>query len=145
MPLSLKHSQEVRRLKAVEYQRRSLDKRRINGVCMSCGRDELSVRTNEKICLSCWFKHTAKNRTGTKKNGALLRTLFEEQQGKCAYTGEVLTPGFNASLDHKIPTSRGGTHARENLQWVTVRINSMKADLTHDEFIALCRQIGALD
>jgi 5-methylcytosine-specific restriction endonuclease McrA len=84
----------------------------------------------------------AKHNTGTKKDGAMLRDLFEAQQRTCAYTGEVLIPGINASLDHKIPTSRGGTNDRENLQWVTARVNSMKSDLTHEEFVALCRHIG---
>jgi 5-methylcytosine-specific restriction endonuclease McrA len=141
MRLSAKHSPEVRRQKAVEYQRRLLQSRRERGVCMSCGRHDSSVRQHEVICLSCWFKHMAKHNTGTKKDGAMLRDLFEAQQRTCAYTGEVLIPGINASLDHKIPTSRGGTNDRENLQWVTARVNSMKSDLTHEEFVALCRHI----
>ena len=72
----------------------------------------------------------------------MIKALFEEQGGRCAYTGEPLVPGVTASLDHKLPMSRGGLHERDNLQWVTTRINSMKADLTHEEFVALCATVA---
>jgi hypothetical protein len=67
--------------------------------------------------------------------------VYEQQQGRCAYTGIELIPGLTASLDHIIPTSRGGTHDESNLQWVTKQINCMKTDMTHDEFLAMCQLI----
>jgi 5-methylcytosine-specific restriction endonuclease McrA len=79
-----------------------------------------------------------------KKNGgiAMLRSLWEEQQGKCAVTGEKLVPGVNASLDHIQPLSRGGTSERSNLRWVTSTVNHMKWNLTDTEFVDKCRQIA---
>lgn len=72
----------------------------------------------------------------------MLRSLWDEQQGKCAVTGEKLVPGVNASLDHIVPVSRGGTSEKGNLRWVTSTINHMKWDLTDDEFMAMCTQIA---
>jgi len=37
-------------------------------------------------------------------------------------------------LDHKIPTSRGGDHARDNLVYACRRCNQLKADRTASEF-----------
>ncbi len=51
-------------------------------------------------------------------------------------------PGVNASLDHKIPTSRGGNNDLPNLQWVDMQINFVKNALTHDEFVEFCVAIA---
>ena len=136
---------EIAHLSAAERKRfyitRTHQERRESGLCVSCGGDKPSVRQNELICLECWFGHIALLRTGSRKNGAAVQALFDAQNGLCVYTGESLTPGVNASLDHKTPTSRGGDNAISNLQWVTMRINSFKNYLTHNEFIELCGSI----
>lgn len=119
------------------------ERRREAGVCLDCGSSEPLIGTGWPICLDCWFKGIARKRGGSRRNGPMIRAIFEEQQGRCAYTGELLVPGTNASLDHKLPMSRGGKHEKVNLQWVTGRINSMKSDLTHEEFIALCGVIAS--
>jgi 5-methylcytosine-specific restriction endonuclease McrA len=72
------------------------------------------------------------------KKWAELRDLLEQQGGRCAYSGELLILGQNMSLDHKTPRSRGGGNELSNLQWVTWRINLMKNDLTHEEFLRMC-------
>lgn len=69
------------------------------------------------------------------------------QDKKCPYTGIVLnlspknsdtrTPE-NASLD-RIDSSKG--YIEGNVQWVLKRINSMKNDMSHNEFIELCSTI----
>jgi hypothetical protein len=48
-----------------------------------------------------------------------------------------LTRGFVeiASIDHKIPTSKGGTNELSNLQWVDFTINVMKYNQLHGEFL----------
>lgn len=56
-------------------------------------------------------------------------------------TGEKLIPGFNASLDHIIPVSKGGSSNKANLRWVTSTINHMKWDLTDEEFVNMCRVV----
>lgn len=75
----------------------------------------------------------------TKKSVA---ALYDRQRGLCALTGEKLTPE-NASLDHIIPISRGGTHTIENAQMLLYEVNRMKGTLTNDEFIELCAKVAA--
>jgi hypothetical protein len=47
----------------------------------------------------------------------------------------------SASLDHKTPTLRGGDSSKDNLHWVTRKMNLMKSNLTHEEFVALCSRV----
>jgi 5-methylcytosine-specific restriction endonuclease McrA len=68
--------------------------------------------------------------------------LLEAQNFRCWYTGEVLIPGQNASIDHRVPTSRGGKPlALDNLVWCTWDINRTKGALTDVEFVDLCRRV----
>jgi len=59
----------------------------------------------------------------------------------CPYTGDVLIPRVNLSLDHIKPIAKGGTHTIRNLEWVSRRANQAKADLTPSEFYNLCKLI----
>lgn len=74
-----------------------------------------------------------------------MRDLFLSQGARCAYSGEALVPGVNASVDHRQPVSRGGVHALENLQWVSRKVNIMKSDMTHEEFLDTCHAIVTLE
>jgi len=74
------------------------------------------------------------------KVSQLLRKL-QQQQHKCALTGRVLTPE-NASLDHVVPVSRGGSHDVENVQLVIKMANDMKGTLTMEEFISICTDVA---
>ena len=130
------------REKYITHQKQVREVRKQKGeICLRCGKSA-EVGTKEKLCLICWFKVMARLHTKATKNYTVLKLLWEQQEGRCAYTGEQLIPANTASVDHKIPVSRDGTSNISNLQWVSKRINSMKSDLTHDEFIALCRRIG---
>ena len=95
------------------------------------------------LCLADWFKNVASVHFGTRKLGQSLRELWDSQKGLCVYSGEALIPGFNASLDHKIPITRGGHISLENVQWVSKRVNIMKTDMSDGEFIALCDLIAS--
>lgn len=52
----------------------------------------------------------------------------------CAYCRCRLTED-NASLDHVVPVSRGGTHRPENLLPACVPCNQVKANRTLDEWL----------
>jgi len=110
-------------------------RRKTNNLCRSCGKSADIVRENSKICNICWFKDIARGNTGFSKNWKLIKDLLEKQDYKCAYTGKNLIIGENASIDHIIPRSKGGSNEIQNLQWVDKDINEMKNDFTHDEFM----------
>lgn len=69
-----------------------------------------------------------------------LQQLLEKQEYRCAISGRQLSPE-TASLDHIVPLSRGGAHDVSNLWIVDHQVNLAKATLTHDEFLALCREV----
>lgn len=94
------------------------------------------------FCLTHWFKNIGVSHgLGNKRGIALLRQLWNEQKGRCAVTGELLVPGITASIDHAIPKSKGGLSNKENLRWVLLNINRAKWDMTHDEFVEVCRLV----
>ncbi len=107
-----------------------------NNLCR-CGK----LRYARKACEQCYFIRKAYDGTGSGADWKLVQKLLEEQDYRCAYTGEKLIPGDNASLDHKVPVSRGGSLHIDNVQWVTFRINDMKTDFIHDEFLNVIRFI----
>lgn len=63
--------------------------------------------------------------------------MFVAQNEKCPYTGLPLKPFMEmglVSIDHVIPTSKGGTGALENQCLVPEWVNAFKADKTVEEF-----------
>lgn len=71
--------------------------------------------------------------------------ILERQGRKCSYTGRELVVGKNASIDHVFPKARFPEKAREleNLEFVDLRINWAKRDLTKEEFVDLCESVVA--
>jgi 5-methylcytosine-specific restriction endonuclease McrA len=72
---------------------------------------------------------------------AVLSRAWYNQRGRCAYTGRKLDR--TAQVDHKTPTSRGGSNNPSNVHWVCAEANWVKKDKTHEEFIGLCADITA--
>lgn len=112
-----------------------------NGQCVYCKEPS----TAGAFCFTHWLKNIGSPYKLRKSNGGLLmiRSLWEEQKGLCKVTGEVLIPGHNASLDHIIPTSKGGLSTRDNLRWVLLEINRAKSNMTHQQFVEMCRKVVA--
>jgi 5-methylcytosine-specific restriction endonuclease McrA len=121
------------------------------GCCRTCGQTEgllFSTVTNftheqsRITCPDCWYRRIANSHGMSTKDWPVLRDLLVAQNRRCAYSRDVLVLGQNMSLDHKTPTSRGGGNEPSNLQWVTWRVNLMKSDMTHEEFLHMCRRIA---
>jgi 5-methylcytosine-specific restriction endonuclease McrA len=68
--------------------------------------------------------------------------LLEKQQYRCAVTGWMLTPE-TASIDHRIPYSKGGSHSIDNAQIVDWRVNQAKGTMSNEEFVEMCRAVAA--
>lgn len=69
-----------------------------------------------------------------------LLELIKQQDHRCALSGVALTPQ-DATLDHKIPISKGGTHDRSNVHWVHKDVNAAKGTMTKEEFLAMCQRV----
>jgi hypothetical protein len=81
------------------------------------------------------------NRTGTVTLHGILHVI-NQQRRRCALTGRPLIPE-DATLDHKLPVSRGGEHSLGNIQILHRDVNRAKSTLTNTEFITLCREVVA--
>ncbi len=109
------------------------------GNCQQCHKPRQEAAS---FCNTCILKTAARRWLGHSRLWRDLGALFEAQGGRCAYTGEALVLGDNASIDHRIPRSRGGPNTLANVQWVTWTVNRVKTDLTHDEFLSLCSKVA---
>ena len=61
----------------------------------------------------------------------------------CAYTGVSIdwSQPSTYHFDHIIPASKGGDNSLDNLAICTARANTVKADMTPDELLELCKSI----
>lgn len=89
-----------------------------------------------KYCLAHWLALLKNNNHGNLKNNKELDLvqIWNNQEGKCYYTGIPLIPGETSSIEHLIPISRGGSNDEENIRFVHLTINCMKRDMTTEEF-----------
>lgn len=117
--------------------------RRLAGLCTRCRKPSLPASRN--YCLLHWATLVG-NSCGhyDEKFGRILLDKLEEQDYRCAISKEKLIPGFNTSIDHTIPRSKGGSHEIGNLQWVTISVNRAKSDMSLDEFISFCKNIACI-
>lgn len=133
--------------------------RKEQGLC-KCGAE---VRPGHKSCEPCaekirargqatrradlrsWASRVASSQRRHGKVGITLETVisvWERDGGRCFYTGAELTFGENASIDHKVPFSDGGTDDLSNLCLVHTNVNKAKLNLPEGEFLAMCRLIA---
>ena len=109
------------------------------GICRSCS---LPVFANSKLyCEKHWYAQVALNNKLKKTLVPELRALAIGQKYICPYTGDLLIPGLNMSLDHINPKSKEGTNNISNLQWINTDVNYMKRNLNEKDFLSLCHKI----
>lgn len=121
-----------------EYLKKRRRKLTSEGICYRCGKAPITKKTHH--CIICLLKKIAHGGLGDKNRYHDLKKLFIQQEQKCPYTGVQLIIGENASLDHIIPKSKGGSDHNNNLQWVCKWINTAKSDLTREEFLIKIKQ-----
>lgn len=93
------------------------------GICRACLAEALP---GNRQCRKHYLKTTAASHLGTSRRWLELQTLWDEQKGKCAYTGMSLRLGDNTAIDHIIPRSEGGSDDIVNLCWTSDFINNLK-------------------
>lgn len=119
------------------------------GLCFECGRPAIPTTIGSGVlgtnsrpqCEEHLFKRLAFRATGKVSDAKMLKNMVKEQDYKCAYTGQKLVIGKNASLDHIIPRSAGGANCRTNLCWCLWEVNMMKHRFSYKEFLAFCRSV----
>lgn len=127
-------------LKKIEIKRKLKEqKRKENKECISCKKKETELFSFR--CEICYLKTIA---CANLKNTSLwveLLSLFKKQNGKCVLSGRTLKFANNASVDHIIPLSKGGTHVIENLRWIDLTVNVMRSNMTDEELLTFCKEI----
>jgi len=133
------HNKEVLRRRTINRNYRA--RRLAAGLCRCCTDTKLlhSVR-----CLYHWvlnvvdqsFRNHKFPKTSTKIQVLNYLVPLAKTITHCPYTGELLTPGVNMSIDHKLPLSRYPHRAfdLDNLEWVSLTYNYAKRDRTTEEF-----------
>lgn len=119
-----------------------------------CNKEHHAWKGHGDISSSVWsaIKNSAKRKSREIDFSITIEQawkLFQDQQGKCALSGQPI--GFStrnrryegiknstASLD-RIDSTKAYTV--DNVQWVHKIINIMKWHLSQDEFIAWCKQV----
>lgn len=65
-------------------------------------------------------------------------SVWESQNGICAYTGLELVHGSTASLDRR---DNALGYVEGNVQWIHRDINRMKSDFSESYFLEMCREV----
>jgi 5-methylcytosine-specific restriction endonuclease McrA len=104
-------------------------------LCVTCRKPVDQDRKRYHLCWKCSLK---KRITGITLEQLI--DLFDNQKGKCPYSGEQLDIS-TAHLDHKTSRARGGSNSIDNLQWVAPWVNWMKRDYSEDEFLSMVEKI----
>lgn len=120
-----------------EYNKRNSRNKSLNNICASCKFTRLNTN---RFCLSCWISnsilHAYKIPLEEKKIlTLLLKEKLERNEYSCFYSNVKITPGLTASLDHRMPKSKGGKDVISNLEWCHIGVNKIKGNLSEKEFI----------
>ena len=108
------------------------------GRCTQCGKETIK---DKNVCEKHYLMSISHKRLGSGKYWKELKELIENQNFKCALTGDAISFEDNIELDHILPTSRKGTNELSNVCWVTKEANRLKQNLTNEELKILCNKI----
>lgn len=111
------------------------------GACQNCGRK--NDQPEMSVCTRCVIRTIARRNLGDSSRVPELLELFGKQEGKCALSAVSIALGQNASIDHIIPTNRGGTNDITNLRWVHIAVNRMKHDMLDVELLEWAERVVA--
>ena len=88
--------------------------------------------THEKRCKGYHPMNLNPKKDRRKYSADVRRMVYLRNNGRCAICGKRVDLN-KCNLDHRIPISKGGIDAVENLDCVHVKCNYIKADLMPDE------------
>ncbi len=111
-----------------------------NKLCITCAKPA-EILNKYCLCRVCWFKRIASSRTKNIGNWEVIKNKLENQNYICFYSGRKLIIGKNASLDHIIPKTRGGSDDINNLHWIDITVNKMKNNMNEKEFYQIIKDL----
>jgi 5-methylcytosine-specific restriction endonuclease McrA len=89
-------------------------------------------------CRMYWHNRRARiNGNGGELPADVEERLFKSQEGRCYLCGELFYTTFDdpATIEHKIPLSRGGANDLANVALAHLSCNARKGTKTHEEFL----------
>ena len=92
------------------------------------------------------FKKLARRANGCHEDKISALDIFKlakKQRLRCALTGDKITRQ-NISLDHIIPSSKGGKNVVKNLRLVTVEANFLKRTYSDKELFKICKKVVSI-
>ncbi len=114
---------------------------------MQCGNAGLPAfaKASVSLCETCYLKKQAHRHLGETAKWMVILKILENQNWKCAYTGDQLVLGVNDSLDHIFPKFTHPLLAEDpsNLEWTTRAVNIMKRAMSPDQFLEIVRRIAS--
>jgi hypothetical protein len=107
------------------------------GVCIKCGKRP-PVNSVIPRCMICYMKDASYKAVMTNRFWPILLLKYQQQDGRCVYTNDIIVLGQNAHLDHIFSRARCPEKLDDpfNFQWLTRTANMMKQEQSHDEFLA---------
>ena len=72
------------------------------------------------------------NKNGNQVKHIKRKSICDKYNGKCAYCNRQV--GMKGTLDHYLPKSLGGTDCNDNLKWSCIECNTLKADMSPEEW-----------
>ncbi len=129
--------QDCKEKQAIDQKKRRQEKFKF-GICQDCPNP---FTVNNKYCFSCWVRTLCNAHSIKLEYIDDIIVKFSTQNELCYYTNKLLVPGENASMEHLIPRSRGGSDEPNNIVWCDKRVNLCKGNMTEIEFIELCKLI----
>lgn len=146
---SLRPSEAVRLINAAGFGR-VLQDRQLFRHRQKCPQIESSSKRIDLYAYTAWLLDCRHQKARPKRRRSIdgntvdlnfLRDLLEQQEYRCAISGDQLTPS-NFALDHIVPLANEGSCTTENCQIVTKEINRAKNTMDQERFIAMCKRIA---
>lgn len=120
-----------------EYQRDRYEEKRLE--TLKRKRDHTKLHPFKSMARNANL-HLKRHEIGHRVTEFDLYKIAKKQKLICPISGVKLTRK-NISLDHIIPTAKGGLNVPENVQLVDLRVNKMKLDSTEKEFFEWIERI----
>lgn len=95
--------------------------------------------------ISTILSRSKNHKLGCNLDKGFLINLFHEQKGLCALSGESLEISGDSYLSNLLSLDRISSdkgYQKDNVQWVCVKYNMMKAHAAQEDFITMCKQVA---